>query len=288
MSRCCLARLRIVTNENVDTRTLSTEFPSIQIACSRLELVHTSVIDAEAWRTATTFRPFDDLAERVRGDHLVIRGEADVAAVAGQVLTRYQRFIDRRNGASARPTFDVVIRAHRAIHEERRSLGNGDLTRALDTWQWLLRLDPEAPLVVQLVALFRGVERIEVEPLRRAEPRLVASRIIEEERHADFGGERTFNILRAAGFDETTASRVRRLVAQDELLASGPGLDALRDAEGLSFLSLGSSVYFDCYGRDQARRRIAHTLRHLSPAARAKLELVRFRPDVFSVVRDAA
>jgi hypothetical protein len=298
MSRPPLSRLRIVTNEHMATSTLSTEFPSVTITTSHVELVNSPLVDAEAWRNSTSFRAFDDLVERLRGDELVLRGDANVARTVCQILTRYQRFLDRRNDASAHPTFDVVVRAHRAIHEERRAFGNTDLSRALDTWQWILRLEPDANLVVQLVALFRPVERIEdgVKSRSLTLSRLGARHLFDEqvsqgafeyERSGHVTGERTFNILRAAGFDEATARRVREMVSQEDRVATGPA-SVLGDAEGLSFLSLGSSTYLDCYGKEQTRRRIGVVLRRLSRIAREKLELVRFRPDVLEVLREAA
>jgi hypothetical protein len=274
----------------VDFRPLSVEFPSVLASRSHLELVRTCTVDADTWRDATSFDAFDELAARSRSGEMVIRGDGNVELVALQVLTRYQRYVDRRNRASSTATFDVVVRAHRALHEERGPIGSADLARALDAWQWLLRLDPESGLEAQLVVLLRDVDRIEDddgETWLRA-PRLLVGRLLD----TGTTGERAFELLRAAGFDAGVAGRVRDLVGQadvDDPLR--PVFDPLRlveDAETLSFLSLSSSSYLDAFGRDLARRKIATMLRRLGPAARRKLALVRFRPDVFSVVREAA
>lgn len=282
MSRPPLSRVRIVSHEPVDCRPLALEFPTVVVSRSHLELARTCTVDAEAWRTATSFEGFDELAARARSGEIVIRGDGDVEHVALEVLTRYQRYVDRRNRASSATTFDIVIRAHRALHEERGPIGNADLARALDAWQWLLRLDPEAGVEPQLVALLRDVDRIEDdgEPWVRA-PRLLVGRLLDTKA----AGQRAQELLRAAGFDSAIAGRVRDLVSHGDLDGS---LRSVEDAEALSFLSLSSSSYLDAFGRDLARRKIASMLRHLGPAARRKLALVRFRPDVFSVVRDAA
>ena len=283
MSRPPLSRVRIVSHEPVDFRPLALEFPTVIVSRSHLELARTCTLDVDAWHDATSFETFDDLAARARTGEIVIRGNGNVELVVLEVLTRYQRYIDRRNLASSTATFDVVIRAHRALHEERGPIGSADLDHALDAWQWLLRLDPEVGVEPQLVALLRDVERIEDddgEPWFRA-PRLLVGRLLD----TATAGERAHELLRAAGFDADTAGRVRELVSHGGLDGS---LHSVEDAEALSFLSLSSSTYLDAFGRDLARRKIAAMLRRLGPAARRKLALVRFRPDVISVIREAA
>src|SRR5262249_47315144 len=134
---------------------------TVKIERAHAARVDDAIIDAEGWRASTSFKPFDDAISRSRGDAIMVRGERHVEHVACEALTRYQRFIQRRNGSSRTPTFGAVLRAHQALHAERNPLFKADLHHALDTWQWMLRLDPSATLTAQLAALFHDVERLE-------------------------------------------------------------------------------------------------------------------------------
>jgi hypothetical protein len=86
-----------------------------------------------------------------------------------EILTRYQRLTPRRNAASSPPWFTRALAVHRAMHDPRKPLVLADLDHAIDTWQWTLRLDPEAGAAVQLAALFHDIERLWSEADRRVE-----------------------------------------------------------------------------------------------------------------------
>lgn len=152
MIRPLVVRVRLVTmTSEVDARAIAAEFPSLKVERAHAARVDDAIIDADEWRRATSFAPFDETLARSRGDALMVRGDRHVELVACEALTRYQRFVQRRNGSSRTRIFEQILRAHRALAEP---LVTNEFDQALDTWQWMLRLDPTATLTAQLAALF--------------------------------------------------------------------------------------------------------------------------------------
>lgn len=259
---------------------LAREFPTVKLGSGPLG----PLIEADAWCAAQSFQPFDEAVEQSDADGISVRGPPEVAC---EVLTRYQRFVERRNRGSLEPVFTVVLAAHRSLHDVQKPLVKADLDHALDTWQWMLRLDPVASTAVQLAALFHDVERLESEADVRIEHHAADYQAFKDA-HALHGAERTFGILVAVGIERAIAERARDIVARHERRRGDREIDLLNDADALSFFSLNSSGYLDYFGPDQTRRKIRYTLGRLSKNARRKLEHVRLRPDVRRLFEEVA
>lgn len=264
-------RLVAEAEEELDTSTIQREFPTMIVeraeACAEGELV----VDDFAWRGAFDFSRFDEAIELSRSlERIVVRG-SDAPGVACEVLSRYQRLIMRRNTASSTPLFDAILDAHASVFASVKL----DLEHALDTWQWMLRLEPEVGLAPQIGALFHDIDRLDGDPHGRVEHR--AHRTLDDAQ-AKGGAERTLSILRRIGVEEEEARRVHDLIGghvqreRDAIL--------LDDADALSFLSLMSPSYADYFGLAQTRRKVAFTLGRLAPVARERVALFRLRPDI--------
>lgn len=274
--------MRLVTARvaPLDTTVLAREFPTVSVDVSDACGVLDPIIECSAWTAQADFRAADEACESSSSSAVTVRGAAEqVVAVACEILTRFQRHVRRRNAASDTPLFDAVLRAHASLHDCDKPLVRADYDHALDTWQWLLRLDPDASLALQLAALFHDVERLESEADRRVEHHAPDYQAFKDA-HAAKGADRAFEVLRAAGVDATTASQVRRVVGSHERRGRGREIDRLNDADALSFFSLNSAGYADYFGPEQTRRKVAYTLSRLSRPARAKLAYARLRPDV--------
>ncbi|HEV7509139.1 MAG TPA: DUF4202 family protein [Thermoanaerobaculia bacterium] len=219
----------------------------------------------------------DALAERQDGPFaLVLLGDAEQLALSAQgVLTRCQRWMDRRNEASRSPLFDRLLAKHREAHDLAKPLVRADYNHALDTWQWLLRLAPDAGLAVQLAALFHDIERLISEADARVEHRASDYQRFKDA-HAARGAELADALLAAAGVDEETRRGTARLIAVHERRPAAGDRDAeaislLNDADALSFFSLNSVGYLDYFGSEAAREKVEFTLRRLRPVARRYL-----------------
>ena len=213
--------------------------------------------------------------------------EEELPGFARQVLTRCQRLMNRRNAASQGAFFDRILTEHRAMHDLAKPLVRADYNHALDTWQWTLRLEPEAGLAVQVAALFHDIERLESEADVRIEQHAADYQTFKDA-HAERGAALADAVLARAGVDAETRRRAGRLIAEHE---QPQGFDAadcalLNDADALSFFSLNSPGYLDYYGEEQTRHKVAYTLRRLRPESRRHLAGLRLPSQVADLVAE--
>jgi hypothetical protein len=255
--------------------TIAAEFPSVFVKLDDPGQPH---VTAAEWE-----RPdFDTWSFDVRVDELA--REPFTLRIAGdgvcalEVMNRCQRHVGRRNRHSQGSLFTRILRKHRALHDLEKPLVRADYNHALDVWQWVLRLDAEADLSVQIAALFHDIERLASESESRIE-HLAPDYQTFKDAHAKRGAAMTDIVLAQAGVSESVRARVAQLVTSHEHQS---GL--LGDADALSFFSLNSHGYADYFGPEQTRKKVAYTLNRLRPAARAKLATVRLRPDVRAMV----
>ena len=194
--------LRIVAEEELDASVIEREFPSSRVEQTGSVGKEDVVIDDFAWRGSFDFCRFDEAIERADPlASIAIRGD-DAVGVACEVMTRYQRLVPRRNRASATPLFDAVLEAHARLFDPSDPLAKSDHDHALDTWQWLLRIDPEASFPLQIAALLHDVDRLESEPHERIEHRARDREIAVGE-----GGDRSLALLTSAGVSSADAAR---------------------------------------------------------------------------------
>jgi hypothetical protein len=273
--------VRLVADEDdeLDSSTIEREFPTVTVQRASSAEPGDLVIDDFAWRGAFDFSRFDELVEQgcpVRA--ISVRG-FDAAGVATEVIARYQRLVARRNEASNAPIFDAVLDAHAALFDA--SL-NHDQQHALDTWQWMLRLQPNVGLAPQVAALFHDVDRLQTDANERLEHR--AHRALDEVQE-DRGRGRVLALLQSVGLGESNTALVRALISGE---AKGtPEGALLDDADALSFLSLMSPRYADHFGLAQTRRKVTFTLGRLGELAREKVATFRLRPDVDRLLRQS-
>ncbi|WP_437996933.1 DUF4202 family protein [Sorangium sp. So ce185] len=273
-----------------DKAALSREFPGVEIdaPCPPGNAPHAAV-DARAWRASQ----LDLWALDTHLHALDARGLFDLrlqgleregaARTAYEVLTRCQRFIRRRNVASATAVFARVLGRHRELYDLDRPLVRADYDHAIDVWQWMLRLDPRASVAAQAAALFHDVERLVSEANVRIEHRAADYQAFKDE-HARRGAALAGAALAGVGLPPEVLDRVGALVASHERPGDDADLALLNDADALSFFSLNSAGFLDYYGPEHTRAKVAYTLRRLRPEARALVPRVRCRPEVEAMI----
>jgi hypothetical protein len=238
-------------------------------------------IDAEAWARGTLDLP--ELDERI--DELAAAGpfavavHGEPASAAEEVDVHCQRWSGRRNGALPGEVLDRLLARLRDLHPADKPLVRADYRHALDVWQWVLRLEPEAGGAVQIAALFHDVERVFTEAEVRDE-QAVGAYDDYKARHAARSAAITERILEEEGCAHALRTRTAELIAGHDQPGRADGAEGalLEDADALSFFSLNSSGYLRYYGAEQARRKVEGTLRRLSGRGRDALARLRLPP----------
>ncbi|MET0402063.1 MAG: DUF4202 family protein [Cystobacter sp.] len=272
---------------------LRTEFPTLAVGLRAPGEGGAQVrLEAPEWR-APLFDPslWDERvfgAATARPDeclrlHLTGAPRPALETTALEVLTRYQGLIGRRNAASEGALFDALLTRHRALYELSRPHALSNYRHALDTWQWVLRLEPQADLALQAAALFHDVEQPGSEPPARLQP---LGRD-DQDAHAGRSAALTHEVLRELGLEPGLGERVRRLILHHERSATAPGLALLNDADALSFFSLQASGFARAFPRSQTRRTVARTLGRLRPQQRWRLARIRLAPQVRRLLEEA-
>jgi hypothetical protein len=186
---------------------------------------------------------------------------------------------------------EEALARHRALHDLEKPLVRADYEHALDTWRWVLTLQPEAGLAVQFAALFHDVERLASEADVRIEHRAADYQEFKDN-HARIGAAWTDEILGELGIDPAVRQAAVRLVGRHERppepgVAEDPDaedLALLNDADALSFFSLNSPGYWSYYGPEATRRKVAWTLARMRPEARRRLAGMDLHPEVAKIV----
>jgi hypothetical protein len=229
----------------------------------------------------------DELAACASGNPYLISIDGDLQ-MAEEILTRCLRLADRRNGASRSSLFERVLARHREIHDLTKPLVRADHSHALDVWQWTLRLEPDAGLAVQIAALFHDIERLASEADARIEQHAADYQQFKDA-HARIGAAWTDEILGDLGGDLEVDAETRRaavaLVGRHEHPPAPGDSDAadlalLNDADALSFFSLNSPGYWNYYGPEASRGKIAWTLARMRPESRRWLRGMRLHSEV--------
>jgi hypothetical protein len=264
-------------------RELAAQFPSVYIATNETRAAAGIRIRANEWRRRDfdVYR-FDYEIDRAGDEDLTLHIVDDdpPRSAALEIVNRCQRTIGRRNRHTQCARFEKALAAFRAAHDLDKPLVRADYNHALDTWQWLLRLDPDASLALQLAALFHDIERLDSEADVRVEQH-AADYVAFKQRHAARGAEKACAVLAPCGVDAKTLDRVAELITEHERRsAEEDEVALLNDADALSFFSLNSTGFADYYGPAHTRRKLSYTLARLGTAARVHLPSIHLRSDV--------
>jgi hypothetical protein len=186
---------------------------------------------------------------------------------ASEVALRYQRLDPQTNAASGSAEFWAVRARHRELHDLGKPLVRADFEHAIDTWQWVLRLDPAASAEVQLAALLHDVERLESEADVRVEHQAPDYQRFKDA-HAKRGGELVRTLVADGPWD---VDRVVDLVSRHERADPDDERTLLVDADVLSFFALNAAGYLVYFGPEATEKKVAWSLQRGSARVRGWL-----------------
>jgi hypothetical protein len=274
----------------VETRRQAPSIHAVEIAVTAPAVV---VVPAAAWR-APAFDPLelDAAVARTSAPDFSLRlldevdGRGDLLETAVQIVTRCQRHLGGRNGHSAAPLFDAILARHRALHPLDKPLVAADYDHALDTWRWVLRLDGEASMALQVAALFHDVERLVSESDTRVEQH-AADYPAFKRAHAAAGARMAAAVIAMVGAPGALVTRVAELVATHESSDGDREKALLNEADALSFFSLNAPGFLRYYGPEHTAKKVAYTAARLGPRGRRALAGIRHRADIAAMLARA-
>ncbi|QDE88150.1 DUF4202 domain-containing protein [Myxococcus xanthus] len=241
-------------------------FPTVQLAPLAAgrggRVLH---LDASEWN-APAFDPIAwdarvfEAAESTEWLSLHLDGASCEALVVAalEILTRYQCLVRRRNAASATPLFSRLLARYRSLHDLEQPRVRAEFHRAVDAWQWTLRLRPDVDLPPQAAAFFHEGEQPPT-PVRV---------------------DRAVQVLEEAGADDATCRRVRELLTRDARTANARDVSLLDTADALSFFCREASAWFREAPPEHRRRQVARMLARLRPEHLRWLGHMRLAPAV--------
>jgi hypothetical protein len=248
--------------------------------------------DARAWcdegvdllRFDHQLHEAEDITDTKLCVNLSVFGPTDlIYRSAPEVALRYQRLRPVHNKFSRGALFAEIRTRHRDLHPLHKPLVRADYEHALDVWQWLVRLSPDASLALQAAALFHDVERLQSEADTRVEQHAADYHAFKSE-HARRGAALLREVLSGLSLPETCAERIASLVARHEQPGEDRELSLLNDADALSFFSLNSPGFLRYYGPAHTERKVRYTLDRMSPRARAWLARMRLEKGIHDLL----
>jgi hypothetical protein len=241
-------------------------------------------LDDEVWRCIgrhgrCELRLVDDGAELDR-----------LAESALQLALRFQRFDPSTNPASATPFFQQILAAHEAMFDRRLPLVAAEHDHALDTWRWVLRLEPHASLSLQLAALLHDVESPDAgRPSDR--PDETRDYVGFKRAEAEASSRTVVGILESLSTPPPLVDRTRALIAEHEGRASTeprePAATLLANADALSFFSLGAAGFARHFGLAHTARKVAHGVRRLDVEGHSWLGRLKLPRTIRALVFEA-
>ena len=152
-----------------------------------------------------------------------------------------------------------------------------DPQHADNTLKWLLYLEPDAEIALQLAALGHDIDRA------AEETKVIRTHFDDYDAfktaHARKGAEILRPILTACGLDWDIVNETCRLVAAHEA-GGDTRSDVLKDADSISYFDVNLPLYYEREGWTETKRRSHWGYRRLSPRAREIVNNIRYEEDV--------
>jgi hypothetical protein len=226
---------------------------------------------------------FDRLFASLRGEGgirvvLWSRDWLEGTAHALELLTRYQRLLPLPLDFAPMPRLQQILAVHRLLHPLDQPCARASYEHSLDTWRWLLRLDPQAAPALQLAALFHDVGAF----VRGCHDRDGCAARAASVSLASMGV--ACRALEPLGLDVEDLTRMAGLMARYETDSESQAR-LLSDADLLSFFSLSSWRYLQQYGVEQTQRKVTQALGSMTDTALCLAVLTR-QPAAISEMLD--
>lgn len=159
-----------------------------------------------------------------------------------------------------------------------------DPIHAENTLKWLLKLEPEADVALEIAALTHDIDRA-VPPRTRREDFEDYDQF--KQAHARRGAEIVRDILTCHSVDPGIIEEVCRLVERHEF-GGDPRSDLLKEADSISYFETNLPLYYEREGWAETLRRAVWGLRRLSERGRKMVREIRHAKEELNRLLDEA
>ncbi len=154
-----------------------------------------------------------------------------------------------------------------------------DPIHAENTFEWLLKLDPEADQALQIAALAHDIDRaVEAQKVRRTD---FSDYNAFKAAHARNGAGILRAILNRCGIATSIADEACRLVTLHEV-GGDPRSDLLKDADSISYFEVNMPLYYQREGREETIRRCNWGYRRLSARMKEVVKTITYEDELIT------
>jgi hypothetical protein len=152
-----------------------------------------------------------------------------------------------------------------------------DRTHSLLTREWVLKLDKNASVALQIAALAHDIDRtIEERRVKTDEAKNPEEYEKLKEQHAKVSADIICEELEKVGVNKKTIERVRYLVEHHEV-GGDEEANILRDADSLTFFSFDIFPYFEDRGYQKTKYKIIFTYSRMSDKAKEFVKKMKYK-----------
>ncbi len=167
-----------------------------------------------------------------------------------------------------------------------------DPTHSVNTWEWVLKLKPDADEALQIAALAHDIDRAitgnsESRGVKDISNKTVYKKYKRE--HSIRSANFTEAIMKKLNYDADTINRVKHLIEKHEF-GGDPESDILMNADSISYFDNNVSFYFKKNGPKKTKDKVRFMFQRTSNPEVKKiiLSLKHKSPEVEKIFKEAA
>ena len=171
---------------------------------------------------------------------------------------------------------------------------DGEKAHSLAVYNWIIKIDKNAPLALQITALFHDVDRI-VNPGVGAGfkgDRTSIDYIAHKKAHAKRSADYICPILIKEGFDEQLVKRIEFLILHHD--DPGNEVESINDKDLHTLVNSDSLAFFDTIaqklykieGEDRLKDKVRYMIRKMSPYGREVLRKQKIEEPLFEKIKN--
>lgn len=165
----------------------------------------------------------------------------------------------------------------RILEQIKHSKNPEDLSHAINTAEWIVRLRPDADEILQLAGLAHDIQRSVADRLTKDDFATLDEYL---KAHAARSGAIAAQLIIVSGYSEKDARRLEHIISRGEFHSDEPDVQLLRDANSISVFDNNTIFYIRDKGKEWTQEKMQQNYDNASSLAKKHIQdLLRKRPD---------